>query len=145
MCKKANIDCDLWMCANNYNFECEAEAHEVGLLPNDTDCFYYTMEPSEEYIIKEESDIQEFLSDVTRHNDFFDTDVIQYSEIDKGNRLVYMDLAFNIRGKFEKRKAVFRINKNDQKQYKFYPDVDGGIGFIHKSIAESDLFTETDV
>lgn len=127
-----DFDCNILTCSSNEYGYCGADENVDSLHADSTSCFRYSFAENKEYIISNKFGFRE--SDIPEIIEAHEDQGIAYKEIEKGvPRLVLKTI--------NDKSTLFRISRKGEEEYYFFPCIDGGVDYVHKSIKDADLFS----
>lgn len=122
-----DFNCDILWCLHNDAGYCEADEDIINLSPNQNKCTMYEFNEKAEYIVNDDLELQNII-------DEYESLGIDCKEIEVSDRLILKTI--------NKKSTLFKISREGEKEYYFFPSIEGGVGYIHKSIRKADLFNE---
>jgi hypothetical protein len=122
-----DLDCNIFICANNETGECFCDCHTNELNPDKADCSHFHFVPGCFDVTVNKVSIDEMLELIKDQE-------IPFVSLDEESLKFQTVVASS--GEF----CLVQGSDEDVKQYRFWKSVDGGFGYTHKDQLE--LFKE---
>ncbi len=123
-----DFECNVLCCTCNQCGFCDSTADVDTLSPNEMKCSYFIFGNNREFITSSENEIEDIVEICSERD-------IEYKVIEaESNRLVLKTL--------NNKSGLFKISEDWEKDFYFFSSTEGGVGFVHKSVKEADLFSK---